>query len=131
MYCADDDEVLEALKSKEQPAPILQKIFEGLADDASSLELLNRYQAGNPHYARGYRAGQWFETTQETYWYFLECLPPLYMTGAAFVVIECTMNGLYDCFFEIDGRYYCAPVEWDGPGSFKALSKAMRAEVGS
>ena len=133
MYIEDDDDLLRVLEQSKHTAvepPRLQRIYDGLADDAKSLELVNRYQGGNPHYARGFHAGQWFETTKETYWYFLECLPPLHMTGAGFVMTECTMNGLYDCFFEIDGRYYCAVIDWDGPRSFAALWTALLAEVG-
>jgi len=131
MYIEDDDDLIAMLSQKPAPCPKLERIYEIEANYNKSFELINRYERGNCFNALGFRAGQWFETTQDVYWYFLECLPPLYQTSGGFIVGECTMNGLYDCFLEIDGKYYCAVVEWAGPKSFAALWTALLAEVAS
>ena len=131
MYIEDDDDLIAALSQAPQEAPPLQKIFEGIADHDTSFELINRYSAETPHHALGFCAGQWFETTRDVYWYFLECLPPLHMTGAGFVMSECTMGDLYESFWEIDGRYFSAVIAWKGPMSFTSLRTALVAEVRS
>lgn len=134
MYIEDDSDLEDLLKCHARgPAepPELEKIYPCIADYDTSFALINRYSDENPHNALGFRAGQWFETTEQVYWYFLECLPPLHMTGGGFVMSECTMDDLYESFLEIDGRYYCAVVAWDGPQSFSALWTALVAEVAS
>jgi len=95
------------------------------------LPLLNRYQAASQFSEKGFQAGQWFETIEDTYWYFLETLPPLYMQSRGFVMGECITQDLYDCFFEIDGRYFCAVIKWVNAKSFSLLLAALRAEVTS
>lgn len=132
MYIEDDRE-LEDLLARKAAGPVeppqLERIFPSIADHDTSFELINRYNSANVHHTLGFRAGQWFETTEQVYWYFLECLPPLHMTGGGFVMSECTTGDLYESFVEIDGRYYCAVVAWDGPQSFSALWSALLAEV--
>ena len=118
MYIEDDGD-LDLVLGAGRPAepPDLELVFEGVADRDVSFALMNRYLASNPHAARGFRAGQWFETTREVYWQCLESVPPLYMASGGFVVGECTMDDLYECFFEIDGRYFCTVIAWAGPQS--------------
>jgi len=133
MYITDDTDIEEALGSlgKTAQAPSLERIHDGIADYDTTFALINRYERDSAHKALGFRAGQWFETTEEVYWYFLECLPPLHMTSGGFVVSECTMHGLYESFMDIDGRYYCAVVEWNDRQSFSALWTALLSEVQS
>lgn len=131
MYIEDDDDLIALLSQAPAQTPVLQRIYDGIADYDTSFDLINRYGADNAHHAIGFRAGQWFETVESVYWYFLECLPPLHMTGRGFVMSECTMGDLYESFWEIDGRYYCAVIAWYGPSSFTALRNAIVAEVRS
>ena len=112
-----------------QPALHLQQIYEGQAEYSTSFELVNRYTSDSRFKGLGFQAGQWFETNSDVYWYFLECLPPLHQSSGGFVVSECTMNGLHECFFEIDERYYYAVIDWTGQQSFAALWTALLAEV--
>jgi len=105
--------------------PVLEKIHDGVADYNTTFTLINRYTPSNPYKALGFRAGQWFETTEDIYSYFLGVLPPLHMTGGGFVVGECTMAGLYESFLEIDGKYYCAVIDWTGSQSFADLWTAL------
>lgn len=133
MYIEDDTDVETVLgrEGQTQPEPVqLDRIFEGcVADDATLLPLINRYQATSEFAHLGFRAGQWFETTEETYWHFLESVPPLYQASGGFVVGECTTGHLYESFLEIDGRFYCAVIHWQCRRSFAALWTALLAEV--
>lgn len=109
----------------------LVKIHDTVADYGTSFDLINRYSPENQHYETGFQAGQWFETRSDVYWHFLECLPPLHQTGGGFVVSECTMMDLYECFFEIDERYFCVVIRWTGPKSFSDLWAALLKEIAS
>lgn len=131
MYFEDDDDLIAALDatSNTAPVPVLVRIAGGVVEYDATFALINRYQSRSPHAALGFRAGQWFETTHEIYWYFLECLPPLHQTRCGFVMMECTMGDLYEAFFEIDGRFFCMVVSWPGAGSFDAISDALLREV--
>lgn len=133
MYFEDDDDLIAALDGSRTAThpPELDRIADGRCDYDATFALINRYQASSAHAQIGFKAGQWFETTEEIYWYFLECLPPLHQTSIGFVMMECTMGDLYEAFFEIDGRYYCAVVTWPGPASFEASTAALVQEVRS
>lgn len=131
MYIEDDKDldVLLASATAADAPPQLERIYEGVPSRGASFELLNRFQRDSRYLKLGFRAGQWFEVSEDIYWYFLEVLPPLHMSGGGFVMSECTMADLYESFFEINGRFYCAVLHWNGPASFRALHKALRAEV--
>jgi len=133
MYFEDDDDLIAALDQSGRAGqpPNLNRIADGVQGYDATFVLINRYQSSSPHAATGFDAGQWFETTEELYWYFLECLPPLYQNTVGFVMMECTMGDLYEAFFEIDERFYCAVVTWPGPASFEATTAALVQEVRS
>lgn len=133
MYFEDDDDLIAALNQcgDAGQATSLKRIADGVQDYDATFALINRYQSSSPHAAIGFKAGQWFETTEELYWYFLECLPPLYQNTVGFVMMECTMGDLYEAFFEIHERFYCAVVTWPGPASFEATTAALVQEVWS
>lgn len=105
----------------------MEQIYEGVADYATTFQLINRYSQSNPYHGLGFRAGQWFETNERIYWQFLKVLPPLHMTSGGFVMSECTMGNLYESFMELDGRYFCAVVDWNGSQSFADLWTALLA----
>jgi len=135
MYIEDDTDIEIVLGREGQPQPVvpqLEQIFKGVVDDDETLiPIINRYQASSPFSDKGFRAGQWFETTEQTYWHFLETMPPLYMSAGGFVMCECITQDLYDCFLEINGRYYCVVIKWVNAKSFSLLLAALRAEVSS
>ena len=119
------------LTKEENPnqIPHLDQIYPGQAGYTASFELINRYSGSSNYRQLGFRVGQWFETSAEIYWYFLGCLPPVHQTSGGFVMSECTMDGLHDCFLEIDGRYYCAVVKWSGPRSFAQIWTQLLMEL--
>ena len=71
--------------------------------------------------------GQWFETTEEIYWYFLECLPPLDFTGDGFSMCEFSTGYLTNAFFDFRGKFYCMTIERKAPGDFGAYARALYA----
>ena len=129
MYLEDDTDLDAVLTRTDAPIPQLERIYPGLASRSATFELLGRYSPGNAYARLGHRAGQWFEVSEDIYRHFLEVLPPLYMTSGGFVMGECTRDNLYDCFFEIRGRFYCATLAWSGPRSFAALWTALLGAV--
>ena len=66
----------------------------------------------------------WRETNYKTYMNQLECLPPIRMTGDAFMVGECycasRQGNVYAAFIDIHGRYFCrlAPLSQYDPAAF-------------
>lgn len=105
----------------------MEKIFEGIADYEKSFELINRGYTPDV-----FSAGQWFETTEEVYWYFLEVLPPMGFDGKDFAICEFATGNLTNAFFQINGRYFCATVDWV-PGYMRgqrgAIYEAMEKEA--
>lgn len=108
--------------------PALHRLVEGVAQSNDTFALLNRY-TGSRYAHLGQRAGQWFETTAEVYWYFLEQMPPMHMTGEGFIVCEAVTGTLHNAFFEFDGRYFCALIDCREQGAFDATCRALKANV--
>ena len=129
MYLETDEDLDRVLTPQTADAPPLEQIYVGIPSRCDIYKLINRYAADNPFHRMGFRAGQWFEVPEDIYWHFLEALPPLHMTGAGFVVGECTMDDLYHGFVEIEGRFFCAVIDWQGPRSLAAFWTALLAEV--
>jgi hypothetical protein len=103
------------------------KIFDGVADRETCFALLNRYQRDSAFAGLGLVPGQWFEITEEEYWYFLEVLPPLDMTGGAFAMSEFTSMNLTESFYRIGDRYFCCLLDWQGRGSLVEAKRAIFA----
>lgn len=76
-----------------------------------------------------FKAGQWFETTEEMYWYFLEVLPPLHFDGRAFMMCEASTCILSNAFVQIGKRFFCLTVEHAGTTPFPETVRAFRALV--
>jgi hypothetical protein len=57
---------------------------------------------------------RWSEISQNDYYYFLECVPPVCMNDNAFMVGECITHGvagpIYDTCVKIDERYFMRPA---------------------
>ena len=96
-------------------------------DDAFTL--INRYAGDNPFAHLGYRPGQWFEVTDDVYWYFLEVLPPSYMSHAGFINCECVTNNLYDGFVEHKGRFFNLVTTGPNAHPFTDPAKALIQQV--
>lgn len=108
------------------------KIHEGCADRTTCFALLNR-----PASER--KPGDWWEITEDDYWYFLEVLPPLAMTGGSFSMSEFTDGDMTHSFHKITGfsdprryaRYFAVLIrssEFNQSAAFKALA-AARADL--
>lgn len=98
-----------------------RKIHEGKADHAMTFELINRGYGPDV-----YRAGDWFETNGEDFWYFLECLPPMDMKDGAFSVCEFSTGYLTNAFVAIDGRFYCLTIERKSRADFDHAVAAFK-----
>ncbi|MEO9652328.1 MAG: DUF1419 domain-containing protein [Roseobacter sp.] len=77
-------------------------IHDGLADRAKSFELINRGYGPEQRFA-----GQWFETTEDVFDYFLGVLPPLDCAEGGFSMSEFSTGFLTDAFVRVGGRFYC------------------------
>jgi len=65
-------------------------------------------EIGSMDYNFKNKINSWTETTEETYWEQLGCVPPLKQTGYGFVVGEQYGGGCYACFIHIPqhDRYF-------------------------
>lgn len=102
----------------------LTKICDGQADREKTFELINRGYGPDQFFA-----GQWFETNEECYWYFLECLPPMDFSGSGFSMCEFSTGYLTNAFFERGGKFYCMTIERQNAGDFYKWMKALFDEI--
>jgi hypothetical protein len=61
---------------------------------------------------------EWVEVNEKTYWHMLECLPPEWWVGQAFLVGEPadhTNEGksVHSMYYHEKGRYFCKDVVFD------------------
>jgi len=133
MHIQDDTDLMGWLDGPVVQAATtpLTKIHDGVADYSLTFQLINRSTNASTHSSIGFKAGHWFETTEDIYWYFLEVLPPMHMGPSGFVMSECTVGNLYHAFADFNGRYFCLVVDWQGQQTFKALLSQLRLEVRS
>ncbi len=102
-------------------AMTFKRIFEGVADRAKTFELINRGYGPEQRFA-----GQWFETTEEIYHYFLEVLPPLDWTMDGFSMCEFATGFLTDGFVRINGRFFCLCIHRECSSDFASTVTAFR-----
>ena len=100
------------------------KIHEGTAERDKTFALINRGYGPDQT-----RAGQWFETTEEIFDYFLEVLPPLDWTTSGFSMREFSTGHLTDCFLSFDGRFFCLTIHRERPQDFIAAVTAFFAAL--
>ncbi len=102
-----------------------EQLHEGVADYDTSFALINRGYEPDQH-----KAGQWFETTEDVYNYFLNVLPPLYFDGSNFMMCEASTNTLSEMFMQINGRFFCLTAPHGGtptiPDSIRTFYKHMK-----
>ena len=60
------------------------------------------------------------EIDAETYWYFLEVLPPKYMNGGLFAFAEGAES--LRVFWRNGDAYFCRPLTWDETQEFCRLA---------
>lgn len=101
-----------------------ERISEGVADNARTFELINRGYSPDV-----FKAGQWFETGEEEYWYFLECMPPMDFGRGAFTMCEFSTGYLTNAFIKRGGRFYCLTIERKSAADFAAWMEAFAAEM--
>lgn len=63
-------------------------------------------QTGPRDYDFGAMVGQKWEIEEETYWEFLEVLPPLGFTGSAFYMSEFLTENITSYYSKVGGRYF-------------------------
>ena len=105
-----------------------RRIYEGVADHAKCLELLNRHNGPPWNKPDSLWAGEWWEIDDESFDYFLDVLPPLQMPPGGFIMCEFTSGNVTSAFFEFNrrggglpGRCFHASLDMGDP---KAFSKA-------
>lgn len=132
----DTTRLMDGLTSNQTPLPRLELDWLLPPDEAASRDtaaaLMNRRSADSAFNGLGYRAGQAMRVSRETYWFFLEVVPPLVMTGPSFAVGERATEDLVDTFHEIGESYYCVTARWCGPASLSQAWSALlhfRADV--
>ncbi|ABI93370.1 DUF1419 domain-containing protein (plasmid) [Roseobacter denitrificans] len=97
-------------------------IHEGVADRAKSFDLINRGYGPDQRFA-----GQWFETTEDVYTYFLEVLPPLDWTADGFSMSEFATGFLTDAYLRINGRFFCLCIHRERAMDFTNTLRAFKA----
>jgi Protein of unknown function (DUF1419) len=71
--------------------------------------------------ARIHVTGTIAEIDEETYWYFLEVLPPKYMNGGLFAFAEGAEA--LKIFWSRDGKFFVRPLTWDETQEFCRLAR--------
>ena len=102
----------------------LDCIFAGCADHDQTFALINRGYTADKR-----RAGQYFETTEEMYNYFLNVLPPMDYTADAFSMSEYSTETLTDAFARISGRFYCLTISRSSGADFAKAVRSLRSHI--
>lgn len=100
------------------------RIHNALADYETTFELINRGYTPDKR-----SAGQYFETTEEIYNYFLNVLPPLDFTADGFSMSEFSTGSLTDCFLRRNGRFYCLCISRRKSSDFADAVRGFHAAV--
>ena len=110
-----------------------RRIFEGVADHGTCFDLLNRHSGGGLK-PDSLWAGEWWEIEFESFYYFLDVLPPLRMPPGGFIMCEFTSGNVTSAFFAFPGpeggnedRFFHASLDMSVATAF---AKA-RAEIAS
>lgn len=99
-------------------------LFDGMADYDQTFALINRGYSPDKR-----SAGQYFETTEEIYSYFLNVLLPLDFTADAFSMCEFSTGTLTDAFVRHNGRFFCLCISRQTASNFSDAVRAFRAEL--
>ncbi len=102
----------------------ITRIYDTVADYQKSFDLINRGYAPEQR-----SAGQYFETTEEIYTYFLNVLPPLDFTADGFSMSEFSTGSLTDCFLRCNGRYFCLCISRRNSANFHDALREFHATI--
>ncbi len=112
-----------------------RRIFEGVADQSKCLELLNRHRCPPWNKLDSLWAGEWWEIDFESFYYFLDVLPPLQMPPGGFIMCEFTSGHVTSAFFSFPGRegenkdrFFHASLDMSEATAF-AMARAEIAEA--
>lgn len=111
-----------------------RKIHEGVADLSETYKLLNRH-SDKPYQERvaALWAGEWWETTEEAYWNFLEMMPPAFMSGGSFAMLEATIDEIRSVFYKIPSaegdRFFHASVDLTDRAAFHEMRDAITQAI--
>ena len=84
-------------------------------------EITNLGSKENPPW---YETGKTYEISEETYWYFLELIPPRWMSHSMFALSE--GRGSFRLFWEKQSRYFARELTLQETELFCQLSQARR-----
>lgn len=102
----------------------MRKIFDGVADEKKTFELINRGYTPDV-----FKAGDWFECMEAEYWYFLECMPPMDFKFNCFSICEFSTGSLTNAFAKMNGRFYCMTIKRTSAEDFFAAMGALNKAV--
>lgn len=100
-------------------------LHDGVADCDQSFALINRGYTADKR-----SAGQFFETTEEIYSYFLTVLPPLDFRRDAYSMSEFSTGTLTDCFVHHRGRFFCLCIGRRTSHDFTDAVRDFQAHIG-
>lgn len=104
--------------------PFFEKISEEIADREQTFALINRGYSPDQR-----KSGQWFETTEEIYDYFLGVLPPLDWTTSGFSMREFATDYLTDSFVNFGERYFCLTIHRERRSDFINIVSAFHSHL--
>jgi hypothetical protein len=108
----------------------MERKFDGKMSHEETFNWLN---PGLPHdetYNRKRLLSTYIEITEETYWYFLEVLPPMNWRNGYFAIVEATTDDVRLGIFKIGERYFAAHVSDDEePHKLAAVAEQIRAAI--
>lgn len=81
----------------------LNKLYEGIANLSQTYTLFKNFDH-LPYGGRPYN-GAWWECDEETYWEFLEVLPPMAWSNNRFAVCEAQDMQIHSCFKKCSGVF--------------------------
>ena len=103
-------------------------LFNGVAGHDEAFALINRGYSADKR-----SAGQFFETTEEMFNYFLNVLPPAGWTLTAgyeaFSMSEYSTETLTDAFLRQNGRFFCICISRRMAHDFTETIRAFRARL--
>lgn len=100
------------------------RIFDGVADHDQTFALINRGYSPEQR-----SAGQFFETTEEMFNYFLNVLPPLDWDRDCFSMSEFSTGTLTDSFISLNGRCFCLCISRLSRADFHNAMREFRAHL--
>jgi len=113
-----------------------RRIFEGVADRSKCFELLNRHSGGGIK-PDSLWAGEWWEIGEESFYYFLDVLPPLRMPPGGFIMCEFTSGNVTSAFFsffwrkgENKDRFFHASLDMREATAFARARAAIAEAIG-